>query len=90
MNDVILNVLNTRDEVPDDPGILGDLDPQGIFNSSHGADGVYRCSDASYALRHQPGAAGVPSWHDDLQPAEHRAGTPGIDHLPSVDLQFEA
>jgi hypothetical protein len=51
---------------------------------------VYRCSDASYALRHQPGSAGIPSWQDDLQTTEHGAGAPRVGHLSSVDLYLEA
>jgi hypothetical protein len=90
VNHVVLNVLDARDEIPDDPGVVGDLDPQSIFNSSHGADGVNRCSDPSYPLGHKPGPAWITPLQDDLQPAPHGAGTPRIGHLPTIYLGFDA
>jgi hypothetical protein len=90
VDNVVLNVLNTRDEIPDDPGVVGDFDPQSIFNSSHGADGVNRRSDPSYTLGHEPDFAWITSFEDDLQPPEHGTRTPGIGHLPILYLGLDA
>jgi hypothetical protein len=90
MNDVILDVLDPFDEVPDEPGVIGDAEIQGILYSSHGADGVYRRSNASYALGHQPGPPRIASFQNDLQPPEHGAGAPGVSHLPIVHLGLDS
>ena len=55
MDDMILNVLNGFDDVADQAGIGGDLNFQGIFDSSHGAECMYRRSDTANSLGKRPG-----------------------------------
>ena len=90
MNDVILNVLYRLDDIPNQTGIGWDLNPERIFNCSHGADGMYRCSDPSYALRKVPGLAWISPSQNPLETAEHGATAPGIGDLPVFNLDFDA
>jgi hypothetical protein len=62
VDDVVLHVLNSFDDVAQDSSVIRDLDSQSVFNCSHGADGVNRRSDPSYTLRKSPSFAGVTSF----------------------------
>src|SRR5512139_36399 len=86
---MILDVLDAFDNVAQDSGVIRDLDPQSIFNCSHGAEGVNRRSDASYTLRDRPGLARVAPLEDQLDAPEHGAGRPGVCHLAALDLDFD-
>jgi hypothetical protein len=59
MYDMILYVLDRLDNVPHQAGIGRDLDLQGIFNSSHGAERMYRRSDTADALGKGPGISRI-------------------------------
>ena len=61
VNDVVLNVLDPLHDVADEAGVGRNLDPEGVFDCSHGAEGVNRGSDASYTLGEDPGIARVPT-----------------------------
>lgn len=55
MNNMILHILNRFDDIADQTGICRDFNPQGIFDSSHGAECMYRRSNTTDALGECPG-----------------------------------
>jgi hypothetical protein len=90
MDDVILNKLDSVDQVADDPGVVRDLDSEGVFNCSHGAGGMNRRSDPSYPLGEQPSVPGIPPSEYDLHSPKHRARTPGLDDFAAVYLSLNS
>jgi hypothetical protein len=89
VDDVILHVLDSFDDVAQDPSIIRDLDSQSIFNCSHGADGVNRRSDPSYTLRNRPRFAGVAPFQDQLDASKHSARGPRIGYLTPIYLNLD-
>ena len=89
MDNVILHVLNRFDDVADQAGIRRDFNFQGIFNSSHGAECMYRRSNTTDALGESPGIPGIAPLQDDLDAAEHGAAAPRFGHLSAVNLNFK-
>ena len=73
MNDVILYVLDPGQQVAQDAGVVRNLNSQGVFDCSHGADGMNRSSDAADALCEQPGSARVTSLQDGFNAPKHCA-----------------
>ena len=74
MDHVILNILDPRNQVADDPGVIRNGDPQGVFDSSHGAGGMNRCSDPSYTREEGPNLSGVAVFDDEFKAPPHGAG----------------
>jgi hypothetical protein len=90
VNDMILNVLDTFQDIADDSRIIGNLNSQGIFDSSHGAECVYGRSNTTDALGHCPGFAGIAPFENELDPSKHGAGCPGICDDSVFYLDFDA
>jgi hypothetical protein len=90
VDDVVLNILDGFDNVAQNSSVIGNFYPESIFDCSHGAEGVNRRSDPSYALRKKPGFAGIPSFQDQLDPPEHGAGTPRVRHNTIIHLDLNA
>ena len=90
MDDVILNVLNSLDQVAQYTGIVWNFDPECIFNCSHGADGMYSRSDTANALSYHPGFARIAPFEDKFDAAPHGAGCPGILDSATIDLDLDS
>ena len=90
VDDVVLYVLDAFQDVAQNARIVRDFHPEGIFDSSHGAECVYSRSDTANALGHGPGFAGIAPFQDEFDPAEHGAGRPGFGHRAVVHLDFDA
>ena len=88
MNDMILNVLNTFEDIAQDSCVIWDLNSQGIFDSSHGAECMYGRSDTTDALRKRPSLPRITSFQDRFNASEHRAGCPRICHEAIFYLDF--
>jgi hypothetical protein len=88
VDDVILHVLDSLNDISQNSSVIRDPDSQRIFNCSHGADGMNRCSDPSYPLRESPRFAGIAALKDELDASKHGAGGPSIGHLPPVYLDL--
>ena len=78
MDHVILHELGPFDDVAQQAGVIGYGDAQGIFHGPHRRDGVHGCADATDALRKVPRIARIAALEDQLQPAKHGAGAPGV------------
>ncbi len=74
MDDMVLDILNSRDQVSDDSRIVRDDDLQCIFDRSHGAGGVNRGSYSSDPGHQKPDVPRVPVLCNDLKTPEHGAG----------------
>src|SRR5512134_2402648 len=90
MDDVVLNVLYTFDDIAQNSRVVRNLNSEGIFDSSHGAECMDSRSDTANALGHDPGFARIASLQDDLDPAEHGAGCPCIRDHAFGHLNFDA
>jgi hypothetical protein len=90
VNDVILNELRAFEQVAHDTGVVRDGDTQGVFDCSHGADGVNGRSDTANALRKEPGISRVPFLHDQFDAPEHHTCAPGVYDVAILYLNFDA
>jgi len=90
MDDMILHILNGFNDVADQTGIRRDLDPEGIFDSSHGAECVYSRSNTADALRKCQRIAWIPPLKDNLDATEHGAAAPGFCHHAAIHFHFNA
>ena len=90
VDDVILHVLDTFEQVAHDPGVVGDNDPQGILNCTHGSDGMYGRADAADALGERPCIPRVAALQHEFHAPEAGARAPGIGHSAVIDLHLDA
>src|SRR5512134_1904534 len=60
MDHMVLDILDTVNEIPDDPCVVRDYCAYCIFHGSHGALCVDRCSDPSYSRDKRPALPRVP------------------------------
>ena len=90
VDDMILQVLDTLKQVAHDPGVVGDNDPQGILNRTHGSDGMHGRADAADALGERPRVPRVATLQHEFHAPEAGAGAPGIGHPAVIDLHFDA
>ena len=90
MNDVILHILDGFNNIAHHARIGGNFNPEGIFDSSHGAECVYSRSNTADALGKGPGVSWVAAFENGLNTAPHGAAGPGLAHLSAVHLGFDA
>jgi hypothetical protein len=86
---VVLDKLGTLQQIPQKPRVVGNGDAQGVFDCSHGADGVNRRSDTADALGEHPGIPGIPAGQQQLDAAKHHPCTPGIRDPAVLNLHLE-
>src|SRR5579863_847795 len=89
MDHVILHHLRARNQIADDPGVLGNVDTQCIFDRTDAGERVYHRADATDALRPDPSLPRIAALQDDLHAAEHGPGTPGVRDLSAVELRLD-
>jgi hypothetical protein len=89
MNHMVLNVLDSFNNIAQDSRVIGDFYPKGIFDCSHGAECMHCCSNPSNALGDCPCLPGISVFEDQFNPAEHGAGTPRVGYHTIVHLNLD-
>jgi hypothetical protein len=90
MDDVIVLILRTMQEVSEDSGIVGDLDADCVFDCPHRGQSMDIRSDAAGALHEMLGISGIPSLQHDFDTPKHLAGTPGIYNFTAGHFNLNA
>jgi hypothetical protein len=90
VDNVVMNVLDSFNQIADYACIRGNFNVQGILNASHGGDGMNRCSDPSYPLSKGPSIPWVAPLQDYFNPPPHSGGAPGIHNFAALNLGFNA
>lgn len=75
MDDVFLNMLRTRNNIANEPGIFWHRNPQRIFHGTHRRQGMHRGADTADSLGPDPCLARVASAQDLLEAPENGAET---------------
>ena len=87
---MVVDVLGTVDEIPDDAGILGNRILKRVFYRTHRGNRMVRRADPAYALGEGPGVPRITATQDGLDPTYHGsgAGGPGDDAI-GIRLGFD-
>jgi len=73
MDDMILLILGSMQEVPKDAGIFGNLYTHGMFHCPHRGQSMGVGSDSTGTLHKMVGVPGISTEQNDLDPPEHGA-----------------
>jgi hypothetical protein len=71
---VVMHILRTDHQVPNQLGIFRDFIIEGILNGPHRGDAMNERADATDTLGKCPGITRVAPLEDDFDTANHRAG----------------
>ena len=85
---VILHHLRACDQIADDPGVLGNVNAEGIFNRTDAGERMHHGADTADTLRPDPGLPGIAALQDNLHAAEHGPGTPRVGDFSAVELRL--
>jgi len=81
--------LGAHQQVADDARVLGNLDADGVIDCPHRGQSMGVRSNPAGALHEMLGIPGVAPLQDQLDPAEHLAGAPGIDNFAAGHLDLD-
>ena len=73
VHDVVVRVERRVHQVADDVRVLRDLDPDRVFDASHGGEGVNARADAADAFDERPGVARIAPLQNHFETAPHGA-----------------
>jgi hypothetical protein len=90
MDDMVMLILHTVQQVSYQSGIGRDFYAHGVLNRPHGRKPVDIRAHAAGALHEMLGVSGITSLEYHFDAPEHLTGTPGIFDLAAFDLDLDA
>ena len=90
VDDMIMKILGTENQIPDQRGVFRNMHVQGVFNATRGCKGMGVGAHAAGSLGEMLGVLGITPFENDLQSPEKLGTGPCFGNSAVVYFDFDA